>query len=203
MQPALVAGDPAADDDEWEFPPLPGARAEAAAVARRLNTEALLGDAATREAVLRRIDAEPGLAMIYLATHGVASSTNPLDASFLLLAGARWPAAEIQNLVLEGNPLVVLSACQTGLGKDFDVGTMGMARAWSRAGAAEVVMSLWNVDDAATRELMLAFIDAASELPADQALRHAMRSLRRKNHDVADWASFAVLGRPEVLATEE
>ncbi|HEX5786611.1 MAG TPA: CHAT domain-containing protein [Woeseiaceae bacterium] len=200
MQPALIAGDPVADDEEWEFPPLPGARAEAAAVAHRLDTDALLGAAATREALTRRIGAEPSLALIYLATHGIASSSNPLDASFLLLADARWPAAEIQNLALEGRPLVVLSACQTGLGKDFDVGTMGMARAWARAGAAEVVMSLWNVDDDATRELMLEFIDAAAELPADRALRRAMLTRRSEDPDIAGWASFAVLGRPGVLA---
>jgi CHAT domain-containing protein len=140
------------------------------------------------------------LALIYLATHGVASSTNPLDASFLLLTGARWPAAEIQNLVLDGDPLVVLSACQTGLGKDFDVGTMGMARAWARAGASEIIMSLWNVDDQATRELMLTFIDAAGELPADKALQHAMLTLRRHTPNIAHWASFTVMGRPELLA---
>lgn len=201
MQPALVAGDPVADDDKWEFPPLPGARDEAAAVARALRTEALLGEAATRDRLVGRIESEPRLALIYLATHGVASISDPLDASFLLLADARWPAREIQNLALEGSPLVVLSACQTGLGKEFDVGTMGMARAWARAGASEVIMSLWNVDDQATRELMLAFIDAAHELPADQALRQAMLKRRGENPDIADWASFAVMGRPEVLAT--
>jgi hypothetical protein len=200
MQPALVAGDPVANDREWEFPALPGARAEAAAVARSLDTDALLGAAATRESLVRRIQAEPQLALIYLATHGVSSSSNPLDASFLLLAGARWPAAQIQNLVLKGDPLVVLSACQTGLGKDFDVGTIGMARAWARAGASEVVMSLWNVDDQATRDLMLSFIDAAGELPADKALQRAMLSLRLERPNIAHWASFAVMGRPEVLA---
>jgi hypothetical protein len=48
---------------------------------------------------------------------------------------------------------------------------------------------------------MLAFIDAAHELPADQALRQAMLKRRGENPDIADWASFAVMGRPEVLAT--
>jgi CHAT domain len=53
----------------------------------------------------------------------------------------------IKSLKLEHDPLVVMSACQTGLGKIFEGGTFGLTRAWHFAGASQIVMSLWNVDD--------------------------------------------------------
>jgi len=51
------------------------------------------------------------------------------------------------------HPLVVLSACQTGLGKVFDGGSYGVARGWLSAGAGQVVASLWRVSDEATKIL--------------------------------------------------
>jgi CHAT domain-containing protein len=57
------------------------------------------------------------------------------------------------------HPIVMLSACETALGKTFDGGSYGMARAMFAAGAAQVVASLWNVDDEATRLLMTDFMD--------------------------------------------
>ena len=92
-----------------------------------------------------------------------------------------------------------MSACQTGLGKDFDVGTIGMAMAWLYAGASSVVMSLWNVDDAATRQLMTTFIRHAATKPPDKALQEAMKETRHKYpNDPALWAGFSVFGSPEL-----
>lgn len=55
--------------------------------------------------------------------------------------------------------LVILSACQTGLGKSMEAGiTAGIARSFLIAGASQVVMSLWNVDDEATAYLMNRFV---------------------------------------------
>ena len=56
-----------------------------------------------------------------------------------------------------------MSACQTGLGKVFDVGNTGLTRAWHSAGASNVVMSLWNVHDDATKLLMTKFIEFAKK----------------------------------------
>jgi len=112
------------------------------------------------------------------------------------MSDGRWPAVKIQNLPLKARPLVVLSACQTGLGKDFDVGTIGMARAWQRAGASNVVMSLWSVDDRATQQLMTQFIRLLPQWPVDEALRLAMLQARAVNPHPAYWAGFSVFGAP-------
>jgi hypothetical protein len=198
---SIVLGDPAIPEDaDYRLPPLPGARAEALDAAQIVGGEALVGPAATRRRVVERArQVQAGLGLVYLATHGLADPINPLDGGLLWLADGRWTAREIyQQFPLGGGrPLVVLSACQTGLGKPFEVGTIGMARAWERAGAASVVMSLWRVDDAATRALMSRFLRAALAQPPDKALQAAMLSLRAEDGDPAHWASFAVFGIPE------
>lgn len=193
----IIAGNPLGwTDREWIFPALPGARDEVLAVAGALNTTALIDTAASQKNIMARLRKYPNTKMVYLATHGIASWTNPRDASFLLMSDGRWPAAKIQNLALKSHPLVVLSACQTGLGKEFDVGTIGMARAWQRAGASSVVMSLWNVDDLATQQLMTQFIRLLPQWPVDEALRLAMQQVRAVNPHPAYWAGFSVFGAP-------
>jgi hypothetical protein len=195
----VIAGNPnRRTDGDWIFPDLPGAEAEARGVASLLGAQALVGQDATIENVVDAIASAPGSGLIYLATHGLSNASDPLDKSVLVMADGLWPAREIQNLPLTGNPLVVLSACQTGLGKDFDVGTIGMTRAFMRAGASSVVMSLWNVDDEATAELMVRFLEEmhGTGIPAVDALRHAMVSARQKYPNPALWAGFSVFGFP-------
>lgn len=194
----IVLGDPAGwRDPEWDFPALAGARAEAEAVARSLGTAALVDTAASIANLRHALETRPGTGLIYLATHGVADAINPRDGSFLLMSDGRWKASEIQHLPLARSaPVVVLSACQTGLGKDFDVGTIGLARAWHRSGASSVVMSLWSVDDAATARLMTGFIELASDHPPEVALQRAMLRAREELAHPALWAGFTVFGVP-------
>lgn len=194
----LVLGDPAfGSDPDWDLPRLPFAGREVAAVADILGTTAVRDAEATRAVLLQRLQRRSGTVdLIHIATHGIADAENPLDGSFLALAGGRLTAREIGELRLTAGPLVVLSACDTGLGKDFEVGTIGLARAWRRAGASDVVMSLWKVDDAATARLMSAFITGARSLPPDRALQRAMRQARDAGEAPAHWASFTLFGVP-------
>ena len=85
-------------------------------------------------------------------------------------------AEEVQSLDLRGTELVVLSACQTGLGEGrYGQGLLGLQRAFHAAGARAVVASLWKVDDAATSILMEQFYTNlwVKKLPKLEALRQA------------------------------
>ncbi len=192
----LVVGDPSLPvSDEWVIPPLPGARAEARGVARRLKSRALSGDKAVRSAVVERA---PGASVIYVAAHGASDPARPLDGGFLMLSGPTleagwWTAREIQGSKLPAE-LAVLSACQTGLGQVHDGGMIGLARAFQLAGTHRVIMSLWNVDDAATQVLMTRLITYAEAHPPAEALRLAMIDTRKDYPDPALWASFLMFG---------
>ncbi len=199
--PRVVVGDPAfPQGGAWSFPPLPGARREAVAVAARLGTTALVGEAATHQAVSTALDRavdRPGI--LYFATHGVSDGVNPMTESFLALADEPLLADEIRRRRHFGrHPLVVLSACQTGLGKVFDGGLFGISRAFYGAGAGQVVGSLWSVDDEATYRLMTTFVERLKEgaTAPEEALRQAMIEARTANPDPATWASFVVFGNP-------
>lgn len=163
-----------------------------------LNVTPLIGKAATKEKVVENARTA---SLLYFATHGVANSTDPLTGGFLMFAADKleqgwWTAREIQNERFSAN-LAVLSACQTGLGKVHDAGIIGLARAFQIAGVARVVMSLWSVDDAATNELMQAFMKnlQTTNMPSE-ALRQAMLETRKKFPHPSYWASFVLFGTP-------
>lgn len=102
---------------------------------------------------------------------------------------------EIAALDLSGCRLVVLSACETGLGDMTDYeGVMGLQRAFKLAGAQTIVMSLWKVRDDVTALLMTRFYDhLMSGRTPHEAMREAQREVRRDHPDPRDWAAFVVL----------
>ena len=89
-------------------------------------------------------------------------------------------AEEVQALDLRGCELVVLSACETGLGElEYGQGVLGLQRAFQAAGARAVVASLWKVDDAATGVLMEQFYTNLWDEEAPQAGGAAAGAARR------------------------
>jgi CHAT domain-containing protein len=120
-----------------------------------------------------------------------ASGWNPDLLSGIVLAGVNQPvapdrddgivtAAEVADLDLSAAPLVVLSACETGLGQIAGgEGALGLQRAFQVAGARSVVSSLWKVDDEATRLLMTEFYQNLwqKQLPPLAAFRQAQLAL--------------------------
>jgi CHAT domain-containing protein len=89
--------------------------------------------------------------------------------------------------------VAVLSACQTGLGESVGAGVIGLARAFQIAGVSDVVMSLWNINDAATRDLMIAFIrNIQNGVTPPKALRNAMIEARKQYPADEYWASFTI-----------
>ena len=139
-------------------------------------------------------------------------SDYPMIRSGLILAGAKqaWltgkhpqgqedgilTAYEISQMNLSGTELVVLSACETGLGDILgNEGVYGLQRAFKIAGAKYLVMSLWKVDDRSTQEFMTAFYRhwLMDKQPVPQAFRAAQRELRAKRAGAYDWAGFVLI----------
>tara|TARA_R110001606_G_C15324553_1_gene644949 strand:+ start:137 stop:1468 length:1332 start_codon:yes stop_codon:yes gene_type:complete len=193
---------------EWSFPNLPGAEVEVNYIINKsapTKFKHLSGIKATKENIIKDIcDYD----LIYFATHGINDFENPMDNSFLVLAedNSEKPfitSREIQNIRKKCKlkaDLVVLSACQTGLGKSHEGGTIGLARAFQIAGANHVLMSLWNIDDKETATFMKFFFDElaiAKELMPHAALRNAILKYKKEvNDDPKYWAAFSIFGVP-------
>lgn len=136
---------------------------------------------------------------------------SPLSNSGLLLSGANYTlrgnplpadmqdgiltAREISLLNLQGADLIVLSACQTGVGEVRDDGVFGLQRGFKKAGASTLLMSLWSVNDAATMTMMNNFYAALMEgRNKYAAFRYALSQMRAEGFDDPYyWASFILL----------
>jgi CHAT domain-containing protein len=143
---------------------------------------------------------------VHFATHGILDTERPgLSSLVLSMVDEQGKpqdgflrANDIYNLKLPAE-LVVLSACQTGLGKEIKgEGLVGLTRGFMYAGAARVVVSLWNVNDRATAELMAKFYEKMlkeNQRPA-AALRAAQVEMwkQREWQQPYYWAAFTLQG---------
>jgi CHAT domain-containing protein len=163
----------------------------------------LTGSDASEQAFRR--DA-PTRRVLHLATYGILNKPNPLFSYVDLARGGghdgRLEVHEVFGLTLAAD-LVVLSACQTALGSgalaDVPAGDdwVGLSRAFLSAGAAQVVATLWPVEDRATAELMRRFYErfmGASD--AGSALAAAQRALLAAPATAHPfyWAGFVSVG---------
>jgi CHAT domain-containing protein/tetratricopeptide (TPR) repeat protein len=195
----------------YGIPPLPGAEAEARAVARLLGVEAVMGSAAREEVVKGAVSPR----VLHIATHGYydAGARSGLLGSGLLFAGAavwdsvyppagvedgRLTAKEASGMNLLGTDLVVLSACETGLGEIKGEGLYGLQRAFLEAGASRVMAALWQVDDAATRAFMEAFYRRWGEAEwkaeaIDEVYEATVREFRKRYQEPYYWGAFVLM----------
>lgn len=107
-------------------------------------------------------------------------------------------AQEISTLDLRGLDLVVLSACQTGLGDIISgEGVFGLQRGFKKAGAKTIIMSLWNVNDDSTMKMMTSFYHHYLEgMSKEEAFRAAQDELRKNSlphQERPDWAAFIIM----------
>jgi tetratricopeptide (TPR) repeat protein len=193
--------------DRGGFSRLPYSREEAESIAALVPTSSLmkaLDFQASRKTAARADLSRYGV--IHFATHGLLNSEHP-ELSGLVLSLVNEDGSpqdgflrlhEIYNLQLPAN-LIVLSACQTALGKQIKgEGLIGLTRGFMYAGAQRVVASLWQVDDLATAQLMKSFYRGMFKegLRPAAALRAAQLETRQQKRWSSPffWAAFTIQG---------
>lgn len=190
--------------------------------------EVYAGDTASEFAFKQLGKTKPSPSILHVATHGYFfpdpkkeaklgfhSAEHPLIRSGLILAGANkaWndgetlpdgedgilTAYEIAQMDLSNTELVVLSACDTGLGDiQGNEGVYGLQRAFKMAGVKHIIMSLWNVKDRQSMEFMTAFyrewLANKKEIPlAFQAAQKTMRGKYALPFNPFLWAGFVLI----------
>lgn len=206
---ALRGGGPA----RVNLQPLPYSRDEISGIAKLFADDdraVFFAEDASEENV-KAPEALSHYRMVHFSTHGYVNEARPRF-SGLLLSSPRnikqqapnnqspedglLSAYEIFNLKLNAD-LVVLSACETGLGKEVKgEGLMSLMRAFMYAGATSVVVSLWNVNDESAADLMIRFYrHLRTGMSKREALRQAQLETIRDNGFPFYWAPFVLIGK--------
>ena len=203
---ALIVGDPKVD---WvmfkgyfqHIASLPCARKEAKMVGRLVGVKPLLGEQATKRAVLEKITS---VSLIHFAAHGDAErgeialspirtpdspDITPQEDDYLLTM------AEISQVKVRAK-LVVLSCCHSGSGQIKAEGVIGIARAFLGSGARSVLVALWAISDTATEQLMQRFYEhLVGGESTSESLHQAMKWMRNNGYTkVCEWAPFMLIG---------
>jgi CHAT domain-containing protein len=201
----------AAEDEDQDggaaWPDLPHAREEADLILALAPANERLGafglDASRATALSPEVSRHR---ILHFATHVVLDAEDPDSTGIVLsrfdAAGRPQPGLlslfDVYGLRL-GAELVVLSGCSTGLGKEIRAeGLVGLTRGFMFAGVPRVVVSLWDVEDRATAELMKRFYSKIllERRPAAEALRAAQSELASSGEWSAPyhWAAFVLQG---------
>ena len=200
---ALVVGDPKVGRARYRgeihnFTSLTGARKEAEMIGQLLGVQPLLGERATREAVLQEMNS---VSLIHIAAHGnadrgeIAFSPRPTADSIPEEEDYLLRVSDISQVKLRAK-LVILSCCHSGRGEIKVEGVIGIARAFLASGARSVLVTLWAIEDEATEHFMRRFyrhlVDGFS---ASECLHQAMKWLRNNGFTkVSQWAPFMLIG---------
>jgi CHAT domain-containing protein/tetratricopeptide (TPR) repeat protein len=195
----LVVGNPdfTRQQEYKNLEPLPFSEVEANSVARLLNSNLLLGAAASKEAVLPLLSRAR---ILHFATHGVPDQSKGLNGAIVLTGTASdqgfLRAEEVVKMKLNAD-LVVLSACDTGLGKITSDGVIGLSRSFIAAGTSSVIVSMWSVNDESTAFLMTAFYQyIGAGQGKSEALRNAMLKTKAKYPNPYFWSGMTLIGEP-------
>jgi CHAT domain-containing protein len=177
---------------------LPWAEREARMVGQEEKESTVLVRADATEAQAKKLLGTVGI--VHFATHGDLIESDPLSSAVLLVPGGgedgRLEVREVFGLDLHAK-LVVLSACETGLGKlSRGDEVVGLQRAFLYAGTPAVVTTLWKVDDKATYDLIRAFYSRLESAGPVEALRQAQLETMATYPHPYQWAAFNLTGAP-------
>lgn len=156
---------------------LPWSRYEVEKVSELLNGESYYSSEASEKEFKQK---SPSYGIVHLATHAIIDDESPSYSKLIFSDGGDKSedgvlySYELYNLKLNAG-LVVLSSCRTGGGKLFNgEGVFSIARAFMYAGISSIIMSLWNIDDRSTAEIMIDFYERlANGENKTNALRNA------------------------------
>jgi len=191
---ACVIGDP---DFGGILPQLKGARLEASMIAERYGIKPLIGAHAT-ETTLRRSVGD-GVNIIHFATHALYDAHSPLQSALILSDGHKavpLTAERLYEKPLHAR-LVVLSACETGMGRIVSGNDLlGLVRSFYLGGARQILSSLWPVEDEATRFFMEAFYENSSDGNYGRAWIAARDRLKILGYYPSAYGAFILGGYP-------
>jgi CHAT domain-containing protein/Tfp pilus assembly protein PilF len=181
------------------FSGLPATLTEVKKIADRFpNTTTLIETAFTKELTTTNSNS---YTILHLATHGQLSTGDPKDSFIIFGDGEKATIKDIRTWALTNVDLVVLSACQSGLGAKLGSGVeiLGLGYQMQAAGARVAIASLWKVDDAGTQALMEAFYGELQkgDVSIVEALRRAqiaMINSDKKGTDSSDRAGVRIVG---------
>ncbi|MEM7334102.1 MAG: CHAT domain-containing tetratricopeptide repeat protein [Chloroflexota bacterium] len=131
--------------------------------------------------------------ILHLASHAIFRPDNPLF-SWIQLADGRLTMADIYHWTFEKRPLIVLSACETGQGLPKGGGLMGLSRSLEAAGAGELILSRWRLEDNSSAQIMEKFYEiithSKESFDTAVALQAAQKWAIKQNIPLFFWASF-------------
>ncbi len=200
---ALIVGDPVVGRVRYmgcrkTFLPLPFARKEAEMIGELLGEQPLLGQCATKQAVLERLNS---VSLIHFAAHGNAErgeiALSPLPSTKKIPREEDYllTMSDISQVRLRAK-LVVLSCCHSERGQIRAEGVVGIARAFLGSGARSVLVALWALDDLATEKFMRRFYKhLVRGESATESLHETMKWMRDNGFiKVSEWAPFMLIG---------
>ena len=194
-------------------PPIPGTLEELETLASAYKGYFLQYDEANERAFKAQFD-ESVYGIVHLAMHGLVNYNEPAYSSLVFtenldsLEDNLLYAYEVQHLQGQLVNLVVLSACKTGYGRYAQgEGIISLGRSFMQAGAPSVVMTLWELNDATTTDLMVLFYEGLAEgLPKNEALRQAKLAYLDNHEGISAhpffWASAICIGNPAPIPVE-
>jgi CHAT domain-containing protein len=138
--------------------------------------------------------------MLHFAVHAELKESDPLNSALLLAKSGnddgRLKVFEIFSLNLKADT-VVLSACETGLGKNNNGDELiGLVRAFIYAGTPSVITTLWKVNDRASYEAMRSFYANLKNAQKVEALREAQLKTMEQFPEPFFWAAYSLTGEP-------